>query len=109
MIDNPAYDDAPRHEVIIHTILDSTWTRYGKYRVELSFLESEKRVYWLTEKQMLQLQQCMDWTPKGYSCKKACVTAVFDDKGHYRYAKTYFGKRGFNMPPQFNLECLRDD
>lgn len=112
MIENQAYEnrsELPESECIIHKVKNHTFTRYGKYRVELELYGQKAKVCWLSIKQMQQLEWLFSMTPNGYSCKRICIVGVFNEDGYYRYAKYCKSKNVFHEPYQFDLEGLRDD
>lgn len=94
--------------MIIRRVIKNTWTKYGKYRVELE-LEEGKKVCWLSEKQMVRLEIAFDATPKGYSSKALCIVGVFDENLHYMYCINVKGERVFQLPAQFDLSDLVDE
>ena len=71
-------------EKTIHTIAAATWTKYGKYRVELEIHGEQKQVYWMTPTQYEYLQSAFSHTKNGYSDSRCTVIGTFDDdKGYY--------------------------
>ncbi len=92
LVDNTTLDSNTTEE-IVNTVISSTFTKFGKYRVELSLTGEKKEVHWMTEKQFNQLMQCLSRTPKGFSCKDVYVTAVFDEKKYYKFARLHYAPR----------------
>jgi hypothetical protein len=70
-----------------------------------------KHKLWLTEKQMINLQNCFDETPKGYSNKYISVCGHWNSKGYYMYSTVEKRNKEnlFNPPSEYNLNDLRDD
>ncbi len=91
---------------IIHTVKESIWTKYNKYRVVLSIRGEKDMVCWLSEKQMTHL-----WLAFGdqeYSNKHRRVIGFFDGS-RYCYCRTEIGKRPkreFHRPPQRDVSDL---
>lgn len=77
--------------------------KVGKYVVELGIRGEKKRKAWLTEKQLINLEICLD-RAKG---KEARVIGYWN-KGYYAYSRVEFG-REFKMPPQYNLDDLKEE
>lgn len=74
-------------EMVIHTILAATWTRYERWRIELALQEAPKRVCWLSPAQYSYLVSAFKHTKDGYSDKRCTVVGEFDDKGRYLRCK----------------------
>ena len=70
--------------------------------------DEEKEKAWLTERQLVNLELCFERTPKGYSSKKVRVIGHWNEKGYYAYSKVETGPE-FNMPPQYNLDDLKEE
>lgn len=92
-------------EGVIHTIRESTWTRYNKYRVVLAIRDDVDRVCWMSEKQMAQLETAFG--ENMYSNKHRLVVGVFEDN-RYCYCKKEFHnkKREFKKPIQYDVSDL---
>lgn len=74
-------------ELAIHTIAVATWTRFGKWRVELEIVGEPKRVCWLTETQHEYLISAFSHTRSNYSDSSCTVYGLFDEAGHYLRCK----------------------
>lgn len=72
---------------IIHTIAAATWTRYGKWRVEIEIVGEPKRVCWLTAAQYDYLQSAFSHTRSGYSDSRCQVIGEFSDDDRYLRCK----------------------
>jgi hypothetical protein len=94
--------------VITHIISSKFISNVGKYVVELGIRGEKKRKEWLTEKQMINLEICFDRTRNGRSDKEARVIGYWNDKGYYAYSRVEFG-REFKVPPQYNLDDLKEE
>lgn len=70
-------------EKTVHTIVDATWTRYGKWRVELEIVGEAKSVHWLTPAQYDFLASAFSHTRSGYSDKRCRVVGLFSSEGRY--------------------------
>ncbi len=67
----------------IHCISATTWTRYGKWRVEMEIVGEQKRVCWMTAAQYEYLSSAFEHTKNGYSDTRCTVIGEFTDDGHY--------------------------
>lgn len=68
---------------VIHCVAASTWTRYGKWRVELEIVGEPKRVAWLSSAQYDFLSSAFVHTKSGYSDARCTVVGEFTDEGRY--------------------------
>lgn len=74
-------------EKTLHTITAATWTRYGKWRVELEIVGETKRVCWLSSAQYDFLASAFEHTRNGYSDARVAVIGEFSDEGRYLRCK----------------------
>ncbi len=94
----------------IATILGSRFVeKVGKHRVRLAFRDDRAEEFWMTERQLVQLEGCFDRTPKGYSRESGRVVGIWDEKDYYRYAIFDRPERIFYPPPAQDLSDLEDD
>lgn len=80
--------------------------RYGKYRAVLALISEKKEVVWLTEKQLINMLDCFDQTPKGYSTKLRTVYGHWNERGYYAFTSVDKAKREFIAPEQHDLSDL---
>lgn len=69
---------------IIHHMAAATWTRYGKWRVELEIVGEPKRIAWLSAAQYDFLSSAFEHTKNGYSDSRCTVVGQFSDDGRYQ-------------------------
>ncbi|MFV3077502.1 hypothetical protein [Niveispirillum fermenti] len=81
-------------DIVIHTVAAATWTKYGKWRVELELANQPKRTCWLTAAQYEFLASAFKHTKRGYSDKRCVVIGEFSDEGRYIRC------RAIHKPPQ---------
>lgn len=97
---------------ILSNIISSNYiTKFDRYVVELGIKGEPKKTAWLTEKQMINLQNCFNKTPKGYSTGNISIVGVFNEKGYYSYSKVveHEKERYFTIPKQYDLNDLLDE
>ena len=93
----------------IATILSSRYVaKAGRYRVRLAFRGDKAEEFWMSPKQLFQLEACFSNTPKGYSRSTGRVIGIWDGKGYYRYSRFEKPERVFYPPPAQDLSDLED-
>lgn len=78
--------------------------KVGKYVVELAICNEPKEVVWLSEKQMINLNNCFDETKNGFSNKDVSVFGHWNEKGYYAYTSVLHHKQ----PKRFKEPAQRD-
>ncbi|MDT8718263.1 hypothetical protein IAI10_16470 [Clostridium sp. 19966] len=97
---------------VLTTIISKRYVeKVGKYIVEIGILNEPKSIIWLTEKQMINLINSFNSTPKGYSNSDVFVVGVFNDNRYFCYSKAIKHKkeRVFTVPKEYDLRELIDD
>lgn len=96
-------------EMLLTNIISKRYIeKVNKYVVEIGIKDKQKKSIWLTEKQMINLQNCFDQTPKGYSDKNISIIGVWNEKNYFAFSRIERHEkcRVFNTPVEQNVEDL---
>lgn len=95
-------------EIEIASVLGSKYVpKVGKYIVKLGFVGERAREFWMSGRQLANLENNFARTPHGHSTQRAQVIGVLSEKGYYMYSK--LEETDFIEPEQLDLSDLNDD
>lgn len=79
-----------------------------KYVVDIGIYNEPKQTVWLTEKQMINMDNCFNETKNGFSNKDVSVYGHWNDRGYYTYTSVKHHKQPkvFKEPTQYDVSDL---
>lgn len=97
---------------LLNNIIDINYVKkVEKYVVNIAICDEPKQKVWLTEKQMINLNNCFDETKSGYSDRNVSVYGHWNDNGYYAYTSVLHHEqpKRFKEPAQRDVSDLWED